>query len=84
MRIFVHKAEIMRLTEQYDVNQDEIIESGALGGNLSDATDRALADCSRGAIVNYWRTFYCGFLNGSIDIDADGLFQWDFDFQDYN
>lgn len=84
MRIFVHDAEILRLTMSYNVNHDEIAHLGGVIGDLADTQRRALVERSRGAIIEYWRTFYRDFLSGAVDIDADGLFQWEFDLQDYN
>lgn len=84
MRIFVHDAEILRLTAQHNVNHDEIYNLGEVSGDLADTQRRALVERSRGAIIEYWRTFYRDFLSGAVDIDADGLFQWEFDLQEYN
>lgn len=84
MRIFVHETEILLLTEQYNVDHDEIAHLGGVIGNLTDTQRRALVERSRGAIIEYWRIFYRDFLSGAVDIDADGLFQWEFDLQDYN
>ncbi|WP_047794715.1 hypothetical protein [Exiguobacterium sp. JLM-2] len=84
MRIFLHDAEILRLTKQHDVNHDEIYSLGGVAGDLANIQRRALIDRDRGTIVEYWRTFYRDFLSGAVDIDADGLFQWEFDLQDYN
>lgn len=79
MRIFVHETEILLLTEQYNVDHDEIAHLGGVIGNLADTQCRALVDRSRDTVIEYWRTFYQDFLSGAIDIDADGLFQWEFE-----
>lgn len=74
LRYFVHDAEILRLTKQHNVDHDEIYSLGGIAGGLADAQHRALVDCGRDAVVEYWRVFLYDFLSGEIDVDADGMF----------
>lgn len=74
MRFFVHDAEILRLTAQYNVDHDEIYKLGSIVGDMVEARDRALAARGRGAVLEYWRVFLHDFLNGAVDVDADGIF----------
>lgn len=80
MRIFVHDAEILRLTKQHNVSHDEIYALGGVAGDLADTQRRALAEGSRGTLVEYWRVFL-GDMAATQIYDVDGIFHPEFDLQ---
>ena len=79
VRYVLHDDELLRLTEKYGITSDEIIDIGGLDGDLTVSAACALADRSRGAIVEYWRVYWHDFERGTYNYDVDGLFRWQFD-----
>lgn len=75
---YKHETHLMTLTSRHGITHTEIYDIGGIPGDLAAAANRALTDRSRGAVVDYWRTFLHEFESGTYDIDINGLFRWEF------
>lgn len=80
IKYYAHDPEILRLTSEHEVVAVNVpVDLTKRDESLDQLRDRALADGSRGAVLDYWQVFLAQYSAGDIDYDVDGLFRPEFD-----